>query len=82
LLSRFDLGVRIRAHFKLTETAAPLAAVSRSETPGVAAQRPACLALDITPLSGRLKTRPQTLVEQLPSLRVPAPCREWYLAQK
>lgn len=82
LLSRFDLGVRIRAHFKLTEAAAPLAAVSRAEIPGVSAHRPACLALDIASLSGRLKTRPQTLGEQLPRLQVPAPCREWYFAQQ
>jgi dTDP-4-dehydrorhamnose reductase len=81
LLSRFDLGLSIRAHFKLSETSAPLASASRSDNATVAAQRPACLPLDITPLGGRLKAQPQSIAEQLQSLRVPAPYREWYFAQ-
>jgi dTDP-4-dehydrorhamnose reductase len=82
LLSRHALGVRIREHFKLTEKQAPIAAVTRAETPEAARKRQACLALDIAPLAGKLKTRPQTIAEQLAELKVPPPCREWYFAQK
>ncbi|MSU66418.1 MAG: SDR family oxidoreductase [Opitutus sp.] len=79
LISRYALGERIREHFKLTEQQAPLVAVSRQEIPAVARRRQACLALDLTPLAGKLKTRPQTMEEQLEELKVPLPCREWYL---
>lgn len=81
LLSRYELGLRVRDHFRLNETIAPIVAVARGETPEVAKQRQACLALDISSLAGRLKTRPQNIAEQLGSLRVPRPCRDWYLAQ-
>lgn len=79
LLSRHALGLRIREHFKLTEKQAPLASITRAELPDVARKRQACLALDISPLAGKLKTRPQTIAEQLEELKVPVPCREWYL---
>jgi len=79
LLSRHALGVRVREHFKLTAQQAPLAAITRADTPEAAKRRQPCLALDITPLAGRLKTRPQTIAEQLAEAKVPPPCREWYL---
>jgi dTDP-4-dehydrorhamnose reductase len=78
LLSRHALGVRLREHFKLSEAQAPIAAVSRAETPDAARKRQACLALDLTPLAGKLKTRPQTIAEQLGELKVPPPVRAWY----
>ena len=81
LISRHALGVRIRERFKLTEAQAPIAAVTRADTPEVARKRQPCLALDIAPLAGKLKTRAQTIAEQLEGLKVPAPCRAWYLAQ-
>lgn len=81
LISRHALGLRIREHFKLTEKQAPIVAVTRAETPDVAKKRQASLALDLTPLAGKLKTRPQTIAEQLGELKVPPPCREWYFSQ-
>ncbi|HVS53068.1 MAG TPA: SDR family oxidoreductase [Opitutaceae bacterium] len=78
LVDRHTLGVRVREHFKLTEKEAPLAAVTRAAVPGASEKRQACLALDIAPLAGKLKTRPQTLAAQLAELRVPPPCRAWY----
>jgi dTDP-4-dehydrorhamnose reductase len=81
LISRHTLGLRLREHFKLSEQQAPLAAVTRAQVPGAAQKRQACLALDLSPLAGTLKTRPQTIAEQLAELRVPAPCREWYFRQ-
>lgn len=80
LISRYELGLRLRAHFNLTESQAPIVAVARSEAPGAVKNRQACLALDLAPLAGKLKTRPETIAEQLEGLRVPPPCREWYHA--
>jgi dTDP-4-dehydrorhamnose reductase len=82
LLSRYELGVRIREHFKLTDRQAPIVGTSRVDNPDVARKRQPCLSLDIAPLAGRLKTRPQTLAEQLDELQVPAPVRTWYFAQQ
>lgn len=79
LLSRHELGVRIREHFKLSPAEAPIAAVTRAETPEAARRRQASLPLDLAPLAGRLKTAPQPLATQLAELKVPVPCRAWYL---
>ena len=81
LLSRHALGLRIREHFKLTEKQAPIAAIARADTPEIAKRRQPCLALDISPLAGKLKTRPQSIAEQLAELKVPPPCRAWYFKQ-
>jgi len=78
LLSRHALGLRIRERFKLTESQAPIASATYADVPGAAQKRQACLALDLAPLVGRLKTRPQTLADQLAELKVPPPCRAWY----
>jgi dTDP-4-dehydrorhamnose reductase len=79
LLSRHALGECIREHFKLTPTQAPIAAVTRADTPAVARKRQPCLAIDFSALGGKLKTRPQTIAEQLDELKVPPGAREWYL---
>jgi dTDP-4-dehydrorhamnose reductase len=79
LLSRHALGVKIRERFKLTARQAPITAVTRAETPDAAKKRQACLALDISPLAGKLKTRPQAVAEQVEGLKVPVPVREWFL---
>ncbi|MCX6954632.1 MAG: SDR family oxidoreductase [Verrucomicrobia bacterium] len=79
LISRHALGVRLRERFKLTEEQAPITAVTRAETPDAARKRQACLALDISPLAGKLKTRPQNVAEQVEGLKVPPPVRDWYL---
>jgi dTDP-4-dehydrorhamnose reductase len=78
LISRHALGERIRDHFKLTARQAPLASVTRAAVPEAVRKRQACLALDIAPLAGKLKTRPQTIAEQLEELQVPPPVRSWY----
>lgn len=81
LISRHALGTRLREHFKLPEKVAPITAITRAQTPEIAPGRQPCLALEIAPLAGKLKTRPQSIAEQLAGLKVPAPCREWYLRQ-
>lgn len=79
LISRYALGVAIREHFKLTAAQAPIAAVTRADVPEAARKRQARLALDISPLAGKLKTRPQAVSAQLAELNVPPPCRTWFL---
>lgn len=82
LISRYDLGVMIREHFKLSEAEAPLVKVLRSDVPAIAAQRQPCLALDLKLLTGKLKTRPQNIEEQLTGLQLPSACREWYFRSR
>lgn len=81
LLSRHEIGRRVREHFRLSEQQAPLVAVTRAETPEAARRRQPCLALSLAPLAGTLKTRPQTLAEQLAELKVPPPVRAWFHGQ-
>jgi dTDP-4-dehydrorhamnose reductase len=81
LISRHALGVRIRDHFKLSEQDAPLVAVTRAAVPDIARKRQATLPLDLSTLAGKLKTRPQTVAEQLAELHVPRPVREWYFSR-
>ncbi len=44
-------------------------------------KRQATLPLDLSTLAGKLKTRPQTVAEQLAELHVPRPVREWYFGR-
>lgn len=78
LLSRYEIGRRIREHFKLTEQQAPLQAVTRADHPQAQHRRQACLALDVGPLAAKLKTRPQSFAEQLAEFNVPPACQAWY----
>ena len=80
LVSRFELGARIRAHFHLSAERAPLIAVSRAETPEISAQRQASLPLDLSALRRCLKTPAQSIAEQLPTLAIPSHCHEWLQA--
>lgn len=82
LLSRHVLGLRVREHFRLSEQVAPIVAARRAEAPEIARERPPCLALDLSPLAGRLQTQPQTIEEQLATLRVPAARQAWYRAAR
>ncbi|MBS0632061.1 MAG: SDR family oxidoreductase [Verrucomicrobia bacterium] len=77
LVSRHELGRRIREHFKLSEARAPIIPVTRAETPEIAKGRQACLALDLAPLAGTLRTKPQSLAEQLATLKVPPALHAW-----
>jgi dTDP-4-dehydrorhamnose reductase len=78
LISRYALGERVRHHFKLLEKQAPLAPVTRADVPAVAAKRQARLGIDIRALAAKLKTRPQSIADQLEELHVPEPARAWY----
>ncbi len=80
-ISRFELGRRVREHFKLSESQAPIASVARRDVPELAGRRQACLKLAVGTLAGKLKTRPQGIDDQLAALKIPAPARAWYFGQ-
>jgi dTDP-4-dehydrorhamnose reductase len=81
-LSRVEQAERIRRHFQLSETLAPLTIIRRSDDPAAAAQRQADLALDLRPLEQELKTPIETFSEQLARLIVPSPFEGWYQANR
>ncbi len=80
-ISRFELGRRVREHFKLSEAQAPIASVGRADVPELARRRPACLKLAAGSLAAKLKTRPQAISDQLAELKIPGPARAWYLGR-
>jgi dTDP-4-dehydrorhamnose reductase len=82
LLSRHELGLRIRTHFGLNETNAPLRTTTRAADPQAAAKRQANLALDLRPLSQLLKTPVETFAQQLAVLTVPAHLQSWHQAAR
>lgn len=75
LLSRHEIGCRIRAHFRRDDQAAPIVAVTRADEPAAAATRPACLALAVEPLATELGLTPQPFAAQLAELTAPPPGR-------
>src|SRR5690606_37710113 len=76
-LSRWEMGQAIAARFGLPETL--IRRARRGDDPRFAG-RQARLALELAPLAGKLKTRPQRFADQLDSLVVPKPFRAWYSA--
>ncbi len=79
-MSRVELAKRIRAHFKLSPEAAPIAEAMRAEDPAATSRRPADLTLDLKPLAGALKTPIETFAAQLDQLILPPAARTWYFA--
>ncbi len=80
LISRYALGLRLTTHFQIPENR--VAAVWRVDTPAISAKRPANLALALEPLTGILRTQPQSLDEILRGLEVPVTFREWQRSQR
>lgn len=74
-LSRFEMGLQILNHFGLAPDLVKEA--YRGDDPQFA-HRQEDLSLDLQPLVGRLKTRPQSFSDQLDELVVPVPYRPWY----
>ncbi len=74
-LSRFEIGKRMLNHFGLSPDF--ISKSNRGNHPEHS-RRQENLTLDLQPLEGRLKTRPQAFSEQLESLIVPKQLRAWY----
>ncbi len=79
-LTRHDLARRIRAHFKLSEAAAPLESITRAADPRAASKRQASLAFDLKPLAGVVKTPIETFDAQLDQFIIPPAFRAWYFS--
>jgi dTDP-4-dehydrorhamnose reductase len=71
VLTRFDIGRAVLAHFGLPEH---LIKPALAETNGEARK----WELVLPPLLGKLKTQPTPFAQQLEELRVPAACAEWH----
>jgi dTDP-4-dehydrorhamnose reductase len=79
-LSRHELARRIREHFKLSETSAPLEPITRAADPRAASKRQARLLLDLKPLAGIVKTPIETFDAQLDQFIIPPAFRAWYFS--
>ena len=77
VLSRHEQGTRIRQHFELFESVAPIVPVARADDPALSSKRPPNLALALEPLSTRLRTRPETFAQQLSRMTTPPWAEEW-----
>ena len=75
-VSRYELGLRILERFGFS--ADRITRASLKDAPDEIGNRPACLAFELNPLAGKLKTRPADLDEQLGDLVVPDHLYEWY----
>ncbi len=78
LLSRYEKGVRIRAHFGLNETNGPLSTTNRQEDAAASSKRQANLGLNVQRLARLVKTPVASFAEQLAQLQVPSYAREWW----
>lgn len=75
-VSRYELGLRILDRFGFSPER--ITRASLKDAPDEIGNRPACLAFELNPLAGKLKTRPADLDEQLGELVVPDHLYEWY----
>lgn len=76
-LSRHEMGRRIAEHFRLP--ASWVVAVRAGDDPRFA-DRPRDLSMDLQPLAGLLRTRPELFEAQLERMSVPRPVRPWFHA--
>ena len=76
LITRYELGLRILKKFGFDHKKITRASIE-SEVERVG-NRPACLAFELQPLRGKLKTEPESIESQLSSLQVPASLYSWF----
>ena len=75
-VSRYELGLRILDRFGFSSER--IMRASLKDLSDEIGYRPACLAFELNPLAGKLKTRPADLDEQLEDLVVPNRLYKWY----
>ena len=78
-LSRFELGRRIASHFGLNPEDT-IRSISYQDVPNLP-RRPRDLSVELHPLVGKIRTRPQTLEEIIAELEVPVGSETWWRAQ-
>ena len=69
VITRYELGRRILERFGFSEDLILQGSLSDSE--GRVGKRPANLTLELSPLVGKIRTKPQNISEQLEGLKVP-----------
>lgn len=77
-LSRHEMGERIARRFGL-DPEKVVEAVGYADLPGLG-PRPRDLRLELHPLAGKLRTRPQGFDEILAGLEIPRGCEDWWRA--
>lgn len=78
-MSRFELGRQIAQHFGLNPETL-IRGISYQDVPNLP-RRPRDLSVELHPLVGKLRTRPQNLQEIIAELEVPVGCEAWWREQ-
>ena len=76
VITRYELGRRILERFGFSEHLILKGSLSDSEDR--VGKRPANLVFELSPLVGKIKTKPQNISEQLQELKVPDNLYRWY----
>ena len=76
VITRYELGRRILERFGFSEHLILQGSLSDSEDR--VGKRPANLVFELSPLVGKIKTKPQNISEQLQGLKVPDDLYRWY----
>ena len=76
VLTRFELGIRILERFGLSTNLIKRGSLKDSSLE--AGKRPSRLTFELSPLLGKIKTKPQCIEEQVEGLEVPHRHYKWY----
>jgi len=76
VITRYELGRRILERFGFSEHLILQGSLSASEDR--VGKRPANLVFELSPLVGKIRTKPQNISEQLQGLKVPDDLYRWY----
>lgn len=76
VLTRFELGIRILERFGLSTNLIKRSSLKDSSLE--AGKRPSRLTFELSPLLGKIKTKPQCIEEQVEGLEVPHRHYKWY----
>ena len=76
VITRYELGRRILERFGFSENL--IVRGSLRDSTGRVGKRPENLAFELSPLVGKIRTKPQNISEQLQGLKVPDNLYRWY----
>ena len=76
IISRYELGLRILERFGFSSNF--ITKDSLKESLLKVGRRPAKLTFELSPLAGKIKTKPESVAEQLEGLKVPNNLFKWY----
>ena len=76
VITRYELGLRILERFGFSSNF--ITKSSLSDSFKKVGRRPAKLTFELSPLAGKIKTKPESVAEQLEGLKVPNSLYKWY----